>query len=228
MAGRLDDVARQRWTRHGIGEISEAEALDALELVLARGMAEAAVLRIDGQHLGARAAPHELPAVLRPLAAAHRPTGRPSAPAEPRLLDRLRDAHATERHALLVDHLSAQVRRVLGVAPTAAVDVRRGFADMGLDSLMAVELRNHLQGALDVVLPTTLALEHPTIDALARHLLDVVPGLAAQASDRWHDDTVGPEAASRLEPSEEDVLALIDREMATLERLTGGPTHGAD
>jgi signal recognition particle subunit SEC65 len=49
----------------------------------------------------------------------------------------------------------------------------RGFAELGLDSLRALELRNRLARALGRRLSATLALEHPSPRALARALLEL-------------------------------------------------------
>ncbi|MBD0336593.1 MAG: AMP-dependent synthetase, partial [Cyanobacteria bacterium Co-bin13] len=52
----------------------------------------------------------------------------------------------------------------------ATIDIRRPFAEYGLDSVTAVELADALETALGVTLEPTLAYEYPTIEALARHL----------------------------------------------------------
>jgi myxalamid-type polyketide synthase MxaE and MxaD len=43
---------------------------------------------------------------------------------------------------------------------------------MGLDSLMALELRNRLEASLDLRLPATLAFNYPTVARMASHLLE--------------------------------------------------------
>ena len=59
--------------------------------------------------------------------------------------------------------------RVLGVANGNLIDPRQPLQELGLDSLMAVELRNHLSAGLVLPrsLPATLVFDHPTLDALA-------------------------------------------------------------
>ncbi|HEY9760973.1 MAG TPA: AMP-binding protein [Trichocoleus sp.] len=51
-----------------------------------------------------------------------------------------------------------------------AIDVRKPFAEYGLDSVTAVELADALETALKLPLEPTLAYEYPTIEALAHHL----------------------------------------------------------
>jgi hypothetical protein len=48
--------------------------------------------------------------------------------------------------------------------------------DMGMDSLMAVELKGRLERSLGVPLPSTLTFNYPTIEALASYLLSEALG----------------------------------------------------
>ena len=67
--------------------------------------------------------------------------------------------------------VQADVARVLSLGSSSGVQVDRPFRELGLDSLMAVELRNALAQRLDRTLPATLAFDHPTIAALTDWLL---------------------------------------------------------
>jgi myxalamid-type polyketide synthase MxaE and MxaD len=61
------------------------------------------------------------------------------------------------------------VAQVLKLSP-ARIDARKTFGSMGLSSLLAMELRNRLEAALQRPLSATLAWNHPTVAALAAHL----------------------------------------------------------
>jgi acyl transferase domain-containing protein/acyl carrier protein len=63
-----------------------------------------------------------------------------------------------------------EVRRVLGLAPEDLLDRKRGFFDMGMDSVMSVELRQRLKAALARDLPSTMAFSYPTVDDLVQFL----------------------------------------------------------
>ena len=88
------------------------------------------------------------------------------------VLTRLRDAPAGERESVLVSFLQGEVQAVLRLpsAPSPTV----GFFDLGMDSLMAVELRNRLNRALagTYTAPNTLVFDYPDIETLAAHLAD--------------------------------------------------------
>ena len=68
--------------------------------------------------------------------------------------------------------------KVLGLNPSTTVDPLQPLTEVGMDSLVAVELSNHLQGSLGRKLPPTLAFEYPTIRALTDYLAKEVLGLA--------------------------------------------------
>ena len=90
------------------------------------------------------------------------------------VLSLFRTTPAAQREDLLVSFVQREVQAVLRMpsVPEPAV----GFFDLGMDSLMAVELRNRLNRAFSetYVAPNTLVFDYPTIADLARHLVDVL------------------------------------------------------
>ncbi|WP_460444094.1 acyl carrier protein, partial [Amycolatopsis cihanbeyliensis] len=86
-----------------------------------------------------------------------------------RLRERLLDLPAAERKEVLVELVTDRVAVVLG--HTGAVPADRAFADLGFDSLTAVDLRNQLGEGTGLSLPATLAFDYPTPEDLAGHLL---------------------------------------------------------
>ena len=89
----------------------------------------------------------------------------------PSLLKRLEGVIATQRRRLLVEHLQKEVAGALGFADDRKLDGQQGFFEMGMDSLMAVDLKNRLGKALGTSLPATLIFDFPNIDGLAGFLL---------------------------------------------------------
>jgi myxalamid-type polyketide synthase MxaE and MxaD len=81
----------------------------------------------------------------------------------------LSSASLAERRKLLDGITRDVIARVLNLPPSR-VDARKAFGAMGLTSLMAMELRNRLEAALDRPISATLAWNYPTLEALVDHL----------------------------------------------------------
>ena len=70
----------------------------------------------------------------------------------------------------LATRIQAELCKVLGFSPSQAIDFQKGFFDLGMDSLMAVELKNRLQTVLGHPLPSTLVFKYPTPSALVDYI----------------------------------------------------------
>ncbi len=77
---------------------------------------------------------------------------------------------ASDRRELLLDHVRAQVARVLGHSDSETIPLGHKLTDLGIDSLLAVELRTRLHTSLGGPLPETLLLDHPTVESLVAFL----------------------------------------------------------
>jgi hypothetical protein len=105
------------------------------------------------------------------------------------------------------------VGRVLKLAPTR-LDPRKTLGSMGLSSLLAIELRNHLETVIGRPLLASLAWNYPTIEAIVGHLLDVALGMVPGADP----SASGPDVATALPPGFADV-ATMSEEAALLALL---------
>ena len=86
--------------------------------------------------------------------------------------------------------LVAQLSEELHLEPEQ-IDVREPFAAYGLDSLRAVSISGDLGDWLGLRLPSTLAWDYPTIEALARHLAETLTGTNEQNSSGGSLDNTG-------------------------------------
>ncbi|MFH9041854.1 type I polyketide synthase [Streptomyces sp. NPDC017966] len=116
----------------------------------------------------------ELPDARRALSAATPQDT--AAPATSGLARRLAEAAPAERDTLVLDTVRAQVAKVLGHSAPEAVPADRAFRELGFDSLTAVDLRNRLNEATGLALPTTLVFDYPTSQVLAKHILAALSG----------------------------------------------------
>jgi acyl transferase domain-containing protein len=124
------------------------------------------------------------------------------------------NAAPAERLELLVDYVRQRVAVVLRADPGRAPDRGQRLMDVGMDSLMAVELRGALGAglALDRQLPATLMFDHPTIEAIARFLEREV--LGAPGSAEAAPGTVTTAAADR--DRVEDIAGMSDHDVEAL------------
>jgi len=75
-----------------------------------------------------------------------------------------------ERKEHIISYLRDRIAKVLGLDDTYVLETKLPLNQLGLDSLMAVELKNVLEIALARSLPISLLFDYPTIDALSEHL----------------------------------------------------------
>lgn len=99
-------------------------------------------------------------------------TGAPPATASrtPDLARRLLGLAPDDQHRLLVDLVCEHSAAVSGHPDGHAIDPDRTFGDLGLDSMIGVELRNRLTSHTGLALSRTLIFDYPTPAALADHL----------------------------------------------------------
>ncbi|MFJ1805558.1 MULTISPECIES: SDR family NAD(P)-dependent oxidoreductase [unclassified Streptomyces] len=84
---------------------------------------------------------------------------------------RPRELGPSARPEFVLDLVRTQVAAVLGHDDARSVGSDERFQALGLDSLTAVQLRNRLNTATGMRLPTTLVFDHPTPRAVATHLM---------------------------------------------------------
>ncbi|QMU71590.1 type I polyketide synthase [Streptacidiphilus sp. P02-A3a] len=193
MTGHLGTDGRSRLARGGLAPMPAAEGLALFDAALTAGGPTAIPARIDPATLRELAAQGLLPPIARGLLPAA--AAAPAAAAGSSWAERLGSVAGPQRAQVLTELLRAQVAAVLGRGPAGTVDPDRAFKDLGFDSLTAVELRNRLAAATGLALPATLVFDHPTVAALAGHLLPLLSGGRAEEGD-----AVAPTAADPTEP----------------------------
>ena len=74
-------------------------------------------------------------------------------------------------------------RQVLGLEPAFPVDPHKPLKELGMDSLMTIELAKVLSSDVARPVAATMLFTHPTVSAMASFLLDeLVPRVAVEAS----------------------------------------------
>ena len=165
-----------RFAARGLGALKPSEGLSALDYLLDEDYAQVAVLPIDWRRYSdnsGRGVQSFLTDVTKATTAerAHVSTVRSPDVA---FREQLANAPAARRPAIVAKLVRERALRALGLDPARPIDPRTPLGELGLDSLLSVELRNTLSSAIGVPLPATLLFDFPTIDALTDYLLKSV------------------------------------------------------
>lgn len=130
------------------------------------------------------------------------------------LADELGEATPARRLGLLRRAIRIHVANILDISDASRIELGRPLSDMGLDSLMAVELRNKIGGALGMELSATVLFEHPTVDELTTHILGNL-FLPEETSNSASADAA---TASVTDPNDDgDVSSRLAARLARLE-----------
>lgn len=117
-----------------------------------------------------------------------------------------------QRRRFLSRHLTEHVAAVLGLQDLGQLAAGTGFAELGMDSLMTLELRNRLQKSTRMTLPSTLAFKYPSVDELLAYISqELFPALFSEQAGQSGQEQP---AAETMEPVEEDIAVLLERELA--------------
>ncbi|OBI37497.1 type I polyketide synthase [Mycobacterium colombiense] len=217
-AGMADEEARARLAERGVRTLSPADALagmaDVIAASAAQDVAQGVVARIDWarflplyQQAGKRSLLAELAAEVPDFAPA------PTASGRTQLVEQLTTAPVQQRKKLVTDYLRDAVAEVTRV-DAAEIRGDAGFFDLGMDSLMAVELRRRMEQGVGKELPATLAMDYPRLSDVADYLLGDVLGLSQQASA-----DARPQPASVVTTRTDEPIAIV----AVACRFPGAP-----
>jgi len=222
MAGSLSARDRDRLGALGLRAMAPRRAFDVLGRMLGEAPAAVCVMDVNAQawqRADDAVRPRAGDMTAAPVAAPARP-----APLEViSLAARLAEAPRAQRRALLQRHVRDRALQVLGLPASFALDAHQGLRDVGLDSLLAIELRNLLQVDTAMTLSATLAFDYPTVDALTRFL---EAQLAPSAEQGAPEAAIAPATDGTLdELTDEEAERLLLEELGTMP-ATRGDDHG--
>jgi mycoketide-CoA synthase len=208
MAANLQGRDRERLSSHGLEPMSVAQALQAVDLILQHGVPQALALAVDWPRYAAR----QTRALLQHVLPRERRTTE-SDVAVLNLRAELAALPTLQRWPRLVAFVERHAAQALGLAPGKTVPLHRPLRDLGLDSLMSVELCNSLAASLGVALSATLLFDYPTIETLSRYLArDVLKSeneSPPDTPDPAHAERRGEIEAIRTLSDEEAEAALL-------------------
>ncbi|MFF2747081.1 type I polyketide synthase [Kitasatospora sp. NPDC058048] len=203
--GMATDEAMAVLGRRGLALMDPQLAVTALGQALADDETLLTVADIDWAafapaYSAARERPlvDEIPEAREALADSGPPTAAPAGEGE--FAQRLAALPAGERGRVVLDLVRTHTAAVLGYPGPGDVEPARAFREVGLDSIMAVEVRNRLRTATGLRLPATMVFDHPTPAAVADHLATLLLGAPA---------TAAPAPEHGAVPADDDPIAIV-------------------
>ncbi len=218
MAAALDPIQRQRLAHQGLGLISPRQGMVALADALRMDVPQLLIMPIDWNKLLQAAGSHT-PPLLETIAQAL-----VRQPSSVDGLQSLREAPAEERPALTLTYIQEQIARIMRLPKSMEVSGTLSLNALGIDSLMAVELRNHIKDDLGVDISLSALLQDLSVQQLARQVSDKV-AVAATEQARPDADILDEPAA----PTSSDLLHNLDQLSDTdIDALLGQMLSGQD
>jgi NAD(P)-dependent dehydrogenase (short-subunit alcohol dehydrogenase family)/acyl carrier protein len=217
-----NEVVIRAAARLGLRPLSDIAAAAVLRLAVSGSAARLVAADLEVAGYASALDGHPRSALVAGLGTS-RAAQRSEPPAEPAgwLRNKLEGDPADNADELLQDAIRAMVCDALGEQSDFALDA--GFADLGLDSIMMIDLRTRLAHALDTDLPATIAIDHPSVAAMARHLEGQLRGESAagepDSGPQRHVPAAPPYCEEPLQDlssmSLEDLLRTVSDDLST-------------
>ena len=195
-AATLGDAAAETFL-DALAHARRASGLPATSIAWGPSLtAEESMAILESTAMGDR--PHVCAGRIETVAPERQPAAPPPVAQESSWQSLVVAAPAHERRTILERAIRQEVAAVLGIDDASTISSRRGFFDLGMDSLTSMELRNRLQRRLGCSLPTTFTFDLPTVADVAT--------FAAREAFGVSLDTAG----------EVDIAALLEAELDEL------------
>jgi len=194
MAAQLAAREQQRMEESGMRGLASDQALAAMAQLLRFPTAQAGVFEIDWARLF-RSEPNATGrTVFRDLVQEEK------AGETMDIVERLKQAAPEDQTALVAQEVNSVVAAVLGLKEPDAIDRDKSVIDYGVNSLMAMDLRNRLRRVLKTKLPATFALKYPTVNTMTDYIVEQQRStLSAQNDDLLYWDPKTPQVVHNYE-----------------------------
>ncbi|MCM0591136.1 MAG: type I polyketide synthase [Gloeotrichia echinulata DEX184] len=215
MVQQLNEKEKRRLFKQGFTYLNPKQGLNLLEKVMKLSSPQITVTSVNWNTFFNALASQIIPPFFSDLQ-------QPSHQKEKKqgsFLQFLGEIPANERQDALTYHVQKVVAEILGIPVTEFTQVDQGFFDLGMDSLMVVELRNRLGRDLGESLPSTLTFKYPTVETLVDYLMVeiILLDFALKPLRRGHKSPSTAVVNDELDDlSQEEVADLLLQELNSL------------
>jgi acyl carrier protein len=200
--------------RFGIKIMPGDLALKAMSILIADGSPQRVVADVDWDFFGGALATRSGNKVFERVRAK-----REVATENQDWIERLEGVAPEDRRNLVGTLVGKETRYILGLTPHDPLDPNRGFFELGMDSLMSVQLKARLEQAVGRGLPATVTFTYPTVHTLSDFIANQVLNLPGAAEIEAPIRFERPKAESEdglADLSEEDVKDLLSAELSSI------------
>ncbi|MEM9272529.1 MAG: aminotransferase class I/II-fold pyridoxal phosphate-dependent enzyme [Cyanobacteria bacterium P01_F01_bin.143] len=165
MASRLSAQQQQRLSQQGLSAIAPEQGLKILKQLLQQQATQSIVFPVDWSAFLAQQPENLFFERLKPQAISKKSQ-------VTSFIQHLAATPENQRQDLLQEHIREQMAKVLGFSDPEDIDVQEKFADLGMDSLMAVEFKNSLQASFGDAVSLTATFDYPNIELLTDYIAE--------------------------------------------------------
>ena len=203
-----DPIAREHLKRQGFEPIPISDGFAAMALAIASKKPQVSVIKWDWQtYIEQSTAVHSLLEKLSNQSINNKTVATPNSGA----LEKYAQLTAVDRLKQTNEWVESSVRQILGIPSSQVLDQSKALTDLGLDSLLAVQLRNHLSKLIQQTLPVSLAFNYPTIEDLNTFISSMMESAALSAQGGSNSETLLTNPANSTVESAQDLLADLEK-----------------
>lgn len=213
MAAELKSRDQKRLANQGIEFISPQAGLDIMESIIKqRHLPQAMVLPIHWEKFLSRSPVQKK---IPFFEAFYSSQTQVSALKRSRFSQQLKTVPMNRRRPVLMNHIRTRVAEVIGLNMPEKIEPRQRLFDLGIDSLMAVNLKNMIESDMEKALRPTLIFDFPTVESLTNHLCDLL-GLSDQTDKPDHKKNEAQDENALAEISDSEAEDLLLKEIEKL------------
>ena len=142
-------------------------------------------------------------------------------------IDRLDKTAPEDRRDLAMSLVADETRQILGLDAQEQLDPDRGLFELGLDSLMSIQLKGRLEKSIGCALPSTLTFTYPTVRALTDFLLGLAEkvltnGVGVRSRTESNENEEQPLDEELADLSDDEIKDLLSAELSFLHQDSRG------
>ena len=216
---RLLGEKRDEVGRFGLKAMPGKLALEALSFLITGGVAQRMVADVDWELLKQAFETRGRRSFFEHLSAKPQADQRAHAPS-PGWIEQLDRTAPEDRRELVSSLVAGETRHVLGLNAKEQLDPDRGLFELGLDSLMSVQLKGRLEKSIGCALPATLTFTYPTVHTLTDFLLGealkLVTTSVIDVGPRNESNEEQPLDESLADLSDDEIKDMLSAELSSL------------